>query len=458
MALKREFSQALFADLYELTMAQAYWQHGQTGTATFSLFFRKYPHKDRAYFVFAGLADVLDYLEQFHFTQQDIDALQTLGLFAPAFLDYLGGLHFTGSVRAMREGTLFFVDEPVLEVTGPIVEAQIGETFVLNQVNLQSMLATKASRVLVAAQGRRVVDFGARRTHGLDAADKLARCSYLVGFTGTSNVAGALRYGIPPAGTMAHSFITSFPTETDAFRAYTHSFPDSTTLLVDTYDTLEGTKHAVAVAKEMRKAGHRLRAIRLDSGDILELSRRCRKLLDDAGLHDVQVFASGGLDEVEVDQLVSAGAPIDGFGVGTKLGVSADAPYTDCAYKLVQYAGQPVLKLSTGKQTLPGPKQVYRTVDAQDRFVGDVIARAEEPPPTAAGHPLLYEVMRRGRRVGADPTLNALREEFAGDFARFPDQHKAIVSPTQYPVAISPALERLHQQVVQHVIEKELGE
>ncbi|MGH2544328.1 MAG: nicotinate phosphoribosyltransferase, partial [Ardenticatenaceae bacterium] len=371
---RRELSIGLFTDLYELTMAQAYWKSGVTADAVFSLFFRNYP-PNRAYFVFAGLEDILDYLESLRFTENDIEHLRNRKIFEDAFLDYLSRLRFTGSARAMPEGSIFFADEPVIEVTSPVVEAQLIETFLVNQANLQTVLATKASRVMHAARGKAVVDFAARRTHGTEAASKLARVGYMVGFASTSNVLAGGLYDIPISGTMAHSFVTAFDDEIDAFRAYALAFPDSTTLLVDTYDTLEGVRKAIDVAREMEGRGHRLRAVRLDSGDLLDLSLKTREMLDAAGLHDVQVFASGGLDEFQVDELLSAGAAIDGFGVGTLVGVSADAPWTDCAYKLVEYDGRPVLKLSSGKQTLPGPKQVHRFRDSQGCYERDVISR-----------------------------------------------------------------------------------
>ena len=368
---------ALFTDLYELTMAQAYWQSAVTARATFSLFFRNYP-PHRAYFVLAGLEDALEYLERLRFTGEEIEHLRSAKQFDHAFLDYLGRLRFTGSLRAMAEGSLFFVNEPVLEVTAPVIEAQIVETLLLNQVSFQSLLATKASRVVQAARGRTVVDFAARRAHGTDAALKMARVSYMAGFAGTSSVLAGQRYGIPTFGTMAHSFVTTFPHETDAFRAYARSFPDASTFLVDTYDTLEGVRNAIQVAQEMGRQGHRLRSIRLDSGDLLDLSRKSRALLDEAGLREVEIFASGGLDELELEALLAAGAPIDGFGVGTKAGVSADAPWVDSVYKLVEYDGQPVLKLSPDKGTLPDAKQVYRHYGPQGEYLRDVISLADE--------------------------------------------------------------------------------
>ena len=447
----RETVLALFTDLYELTMAQAYWQSGQTAQATFSLFFRSYP-ADRAYFVLAGVQDVLEYLEALRFSDDDIAFLQSMGRSNPEFIEFLRTMRFTGGVRAMPEGTIFFANEPVIEVTAPVIEAQIVETFLLNQVNLQSVLATKASRVVYAASGKAVVDFAARRTHGIDAADKLARVSYMAGFAGTSNVLAGKLHGIPTYGTMAHSFVECFQSEADSFRAYAHSFPDTTTLLVDTYDTLEGVRKAITVAKEMQRRGHALQAVRLDSGDLLDLAVKTRSMLDEAGLGDVQVFASGGLDEFELDALVRAGAPIDGFGVGTKVGVSADAPWTECAYKLVEFGGRPTLKLSQDKQTLPGAKQVYRYRDERGTYLRDVIALAEEPSPDDGGEPMISEVMVDGRHQAKPQSLEQLREHFRQEFGSLPDRYKALRSPlTRYRVTTSAALEKLRQAVSEEV-------
>ena len=451
---RANLSLGLFTDFYELTMAQAYWQSAKTASATFSLFFRKYP-PDRAYFVLVGLADVLDYLEGFRFSPGDLEYLHSLGRFDRDFLEYLRQLRFSGSVRAMPEGTIFFINEPVVEVAGPVIEAQLVETFLVNQINLQTILATKASRVVHAARGRQLVDFAARRTHGVEAANKLARVSYLAGFDSTSNTLAGALYGIPVSGTMAHSYVTSFQSEIESFRYFARSFPDTSTFLVDTYDTLEGTRKAALVAREMREQGHPLRAIRLDSGDMLDLSRKARVILDEAGLPEVQIFASGGLDEFEVDELLRAGAPIDAFGVGTKVGVSADAPWTDCAYKLVEYAGRPVLKLSTKKQTLPGPKQVFRYRDPAGTYLRDVIARAEER--SEDGEPLLVKVMEGGSPVTPDPTLEELRQRFRREFACLPQRHKALRSPELYDVRISKELEQLRQRVVRETKEREIN-
>ena len=434
----------LFTDLYELTMSQAFFNEGMSATATFSLFTRTYP-PNRAYFVSAGLEDVLDYLSNLNFSYRAIDYLRALGLFSDDFLEYLRGMRFTGSVRAIPEGRLYFIDEPAVEVTAPIIEAQLAETFIINQVNLQSMLATKAARCVWAAEGRGIADFASRRTQGTDAALKMARASYIAGFNSTSNVLAASLYGMPPAGTMAHSFISSFPSELDAFRAYAASFPDRTILLLDTYDTVAGAWNAVQVAKEMEENGQKLVAVRLDSGDFDELSRQVRKILDDSGLEYVRILASGGLDEYELETLVKAGAPIDLFGVGTKAGVSADAPWSDMAYKLVCFDDRPVMKLSPGKVSLPGAKQVFRTKDASDMFSKDIIALDDENLP--GGLPVLEQVMKDGQRTGPAATLEQVRSRFQEDFAALDDRFKALNNPPRYPVSVSGRLERLTSEV-----------
>ena len=438
----------LFTDLYELTMGQAFFSQGMLAPATFSLFIRAYP-PNRGYLVSAGLEDVLDYLEALSFGPAALEYLDSTGIFTGDFLQYLAGLRFTGSVRAIPEGRLFFTDEPVLEVSGPMIEAQLAETFIINQINLQTLLATKAARCVWAAQGRPISDFSARRAQGTDAAMKMARSSYLAGFQSTSNVLAAQRYGIPPAGTMAHSFISSFISEEEAFQVFADTFPGRTILLLDTYDTMEGAEKAVRVAKNMEKQGHRLVAVRLDSGDFDSLSRQVRRMFDLAGLDHVKILASGGLDEFELETLVGAGAPIDLFGVGTKAGVSADAPGSDMAYKLVCYDGRPVMKLSEGKAYRPGAKQVFRLMDTGGMFSRDVIGTEDEEP--VGGTRLLEEVMAGGSRTAPSPSLDEIRERFHQDFVRLDQRFKSLTNPPHYPVAVSPSLERLTAKVQQSI-------
>jgi len=367
----------LLTDLYELTMAASYFENAMDDSATFSLFIRKFP-PDRAYFVAAGLQDFLDFAANFHFSDSDLAYLKGTGTFSDDFLDYLKDMRFTGTIRALAEGEIFFENEPILEVTAPIVEAQILETFAINTINLQSMIATKASRCIHAASGRQLVDFSLRRTHGIDAGLKAARSSYIAGFVATSNVLAGKLYGIPITGTMAHSYISSFGDELEAYRAYARSFPDKTILLIDTYDTVAGAQKATVVGQEMANEGHKLLGVRLDSGDMVQLSRQVRKILDDAGLDDTEVFASSSFDEYKIAKTITGGAMIDAFGVGTKMGVSSDAPYFDMVYKLVQYGERPIMKLSTGKVNLPGEKQIFRKTDPQGRFSEDVIGTRDE--------------------------------------------------------------------------------
>ena len=433
------YSDALFTDLYQLTMAQAYFQAGQVGEAAFSLFFRGFP-ANRAYFVFCGLAGAVEYAERFGFSEDDVSALDAMGVFDADFLDCLRGLQFTGEIRAMREGEVFFPNEPVLEVSGPIIECQLLETWLLNHVGVESTLATKAARVVDAAGERDVFDFGARRAHGRGAAMSMARASYAVGFGGTSNVEAARRFGIPAVGTMAHSFIASFGDELEAFRSYARSFPDSSVFLVDTYDTVGGVRNAIAVAREMRAAGQDLRAVRLDSGDLGALAVQARRMLDEAGFPDVRIVASGGLDEYSIDALVRRAAPIDVFGVGTRVITSADAPYADFVYKLVEYEGKPMMKLSEGKASAPMRKQVFREWDADGIMARDTIAEMGAEPPSQRSERLLYTVVENGRAARALPDLDEVREFHAERMARLPQNLRGVRPSGAYEVEISTAL------------------
>ncbi len=440
----------LFTDLYELTMAQTYFERGILAPATFDLFFRSYP-PNRGYMVCAGLEDVLDFLEGVCFGDSGREYLRETGMFNEDFLEYLGSLQFTGSVSALPEGGIFFANEPVLEVTAPIIEAQLVETLIINRFNFQSLQATKAARCAWAAQGRTISDFGARRAPGVDCALTMARSGFIAGFQSTSNVLAARRYNIPPAGTMAHSMITAFPTELDAFRAYAAAFPERTILLLDTYDTIAGAHNAVQVAREMEARGQGLVGVRLDSGDYLELSRQVRRILNDAGLDYVRIVASGGIDEYEIHRLVREGAPIDIFGVGTKVTTSADAPYCDMSYKLTCYDGRPVMKLSPDKVSPPGAKQVFRLRDGQGGFDRDVVALQDEDLP--GGEPLLQTIMEGGRKSRPHPTLAEMHERFEQDFSRLDDDFKQLYNPPHYPVTFSPALTRLTGQVQGQILE-----
>jgi nicotinate phosphoribosyltransferase len=435
---------ALLTDLYELTMAQSYFRERHNERATFDLFVRTLPPR-RGFLVAAGLDTVLDYLEGVRFSADAVAYLRTLRLFDEPFLEYLRTFAFTGDVRAIPEGELFFPPEPILEVTGPLIEAQLVETFLLNQINCQTMMATKAARVVLAADGRPVVDFSPRRDHGTDAAMKAARCSYLAGCAGTSNALAGMVYGLPVYGTMAHSYIMSYDEELDAFRAYARTFPDACLLLIDTYDTVQGARNAAIVAAELRDRGHRFRGVRLDSGDLLDLSRKVRRVLDDAGAQDAQIFASGDLNEDKIRALVDAGAPIDAFGVGTEMGTSYDAPAVGGVYKLVEDARGYHVKRSAGKATLPGRKQIWR-LTRDEEIAGDVVALHDEPAPgDGEWRPVLIEVMREGR-AAARESLDTARRRCRDQLAGLPPALRAL-NGAAYPVRRSPRLDALFRRM-----------
>jgi len=438
---------ALLTDLYQLTMLQAYWKEGIVDEAVFSLYFRELPAA-RNFVLACGLDDVLHYLETLHFEARALEDLQRLdGSFCDGFLAWLSELRFRGVVRAVAEGVPVFPDVPLLEVIAPIAEAQLVESFVMNQVHVQSVLATKAVRVVTAAAGRPVVDFAMRRMHGADAALKGARACHIAGVAATSNVLAGLAYGIPVRGTMAHSYIEAHDREIDAFRAFAELYP-GTIILVDTYDTIEGVRKVIELAHEL---GDELsvRGIRLDSGNLADLARKARELLDAAGLGKLEIFASGSLDEYRVAELVASGVPIDGFGVGTRMGVSRDAPDLELAYKLTAYAGEGRLKTSPGKPVLPGPKQVFRVEEA-GCAVRDVVARHDEELP---GRPLLDEVMRDGRRLTAGRvSLEQIRARAASELARLPSGIRALEPANPpYPVKVSEALRSDHKRVLERV-------
>ncbi len=435
---------ALFTDLYQLTMLQAYFAEGMDGEAVFDLFVRRL--RGRNYLVACGLETVLHYLETFRFGPEALAYLDTLGLFQPDFLDYLAALRFTGSVHAVAEGTPVFAGEPLLEVVAPIGQAQLVETFLLNQITFQTNLATKAHRVVRAARGRAVADFGMRRMHAGDAALKAARACYVAGVHSTSNVLAGQRYGLPVTGTMAHSYVEAHADEADAFGAFARLYP-GTTLLVDTYDTLGGVRRVVRLARE-RGDAFRVGAVRLDSGDLAALARQARRLLDEGGLGHVRIFASSSLDEHRIAALLEAGAPIDGFGVGTRLGTIADRPYLDSVYKLVAYAGEGRMKLSAQKATLPCRKQIFRIEEA-GKAARDVLALHDE---ALAGQPLLDLVMQDGRRTeaGRSRPLDDLRAYAAAALARLPDRLLALDdADPPYDVLLSDGLRTTRDRIRQ---------
>ncbi|MEV4140934.1 nicotinate phosphoribosyltransferase [Dactylosporangium sp. NPDC049742] len=420
----------LCTDMYEVRMAAAYLRRAMAGPATFSLFVRRLP-ADRGFLVAAGLAEALDFLEGFRFEEDEIEYLRQAAALDARSLAALREMTFTGDVWAVPEGRLVFADEPLLEVTAPFAEAQLVETAVLNAVTFGTTVASKAARCRLAAPDAELIDFAFRRTQGLGAAATVARCSAIAGFAATSNLAAARRYGLRPSGTMAHSYIEAFPDERSAFRAFATDFPDNPIFLVDTYDTEAGLHAAVDVAAELGLTG-RL-GVRLDSGDLAVLAGRARQILDAGGLRQAMIVASGGLDEHAVAALVAQGAPIDAYGIGTKMGVSADAPSLDSAYKLVAYGDRPVMKLSTGKVTWPGAKQVYRHPRADE---GDVLALREEPAPSGC-EPLLVPVMLGGRRTApGDPVgeLRAARDRCATELNWLPATARRLTGPVPVPV------------------------
>jgi nicotinate phosphoribosyltransferase len=434
-------SNALLTDLYELTMVAAYVAEGiAERPATFSLFVRSLPPQ-RGYLVAAGLEAVLDHLESLHFDDDDLAVLDRLDLFDKSFLDYLAELRFTGTVRAVGEGSIVFADEPLLEVDAPIGQAQLAETFVLNQVTTGITLASKAARYRHAARGRPVIDFGFRRAQGVDAGMAVARAVRICGLGGTSNVAGGHRFGVRTTGTMAHSFVQAYEDEADAFRVFARHFGPAAVFLVDTFDTPRGVARAVEVAKECRARGFDVRGVRLDSGDLLALAHDARRQLDDAGFPEMQILASGGVDEHTIERLLEAGAPIDGFGVGSSLAVSSDVPVLDSVYKLVAFDGRPVRKTSEGKVTWPGPKQVWRGDDH------DVLGLADEEGP-GAGTALVEEVMRDGGRTDAGRAdLAAASARFEEHWSHLPAGVRRLSDPDPWPVRPSTALERLTGEV-----------
>ena len=434
---------SLFTDYYELTMCASYFDNKNFEPATFDLFIRRLP-ENRSYFLFAGLEEALQYLQNITFTDEHLMYLKKLG-FSYDFLEYLHDFKFTGDVWAVPEGTISFPNEPLIRVTAPIIEAQLVETFLLNTINLQTMIATKASRVVHAANGKSVIEFGLRREQGIDAGMKVARSSYIAGCQGTSNVLAGMAYGMPVFGTMAHSFIMSYQKEIDAFRAFAKTFPNKSTLLIDTYDDMVGAKKAVIIAKELEAKGHKLGGVRLDSGDLGKTSQKVRKILDDNDLWYVKIFASGDLDEFKITQLLNEGAKIDAFGVGTKMGTSADRPYLDVIYKLCETmtsdsSFSPIMKLSKDKITLPGRKQVFRFKNEEGFFEKDLIGLSDEK---VNGEPLLFRVMENGKLIFNLPTISEIRAKAAENVSKLPTEFKVLTNPPVYSVKLSQKLQSL---------------
>jgi nicotinate phosphoribosyltransferase len=425
-------------------MIQAYLDHGQTETAVFEFFVRALPSR-RQFLMAAGLEQALDFLQDLHFSDDDLDWLARSGRFGKGMIDYLAQLRFTGDVHAMPEGTVFFANEPILRVTAPLPQAQLVETRLINLLHFQTLIASKAARSMLAAPGKLLVDFGLRRAHGAEAGIMAARASYVAGFAGTATVLAGKLFDIPIYGTMAHSFVQSYDDEAAAFEAFAMSRPDNLTLLIDTYDTEAAARKVVALAPRLKAKGIAIGAVRLDSGDLAVLSRAVRGILDDGGLREVRIFASGGLDENSVAALIRAGAPIDGFGIGTSLTTSSDAPTLDCVYKLEEYAGLPRRKRSTGKETWPGRKQVWRRFGPDGRMAGDVLTIEGD---RQDGEPLLLPVMQNGRRVRPSPPLAECQALAARELARLPEPLRQLgPGATPYRADVADALVQLARDV-----------
>ena len=434
----------LLTDLYQLTMLQTYYRSRMEKTAVFELFVRKLP-ANRNFMMAAGLEQALDFLEQARFGPEELDWVARSGLFTAELVKHLERWRFTGDVHAMPEGSVFFPDEPILRVTAPMPEAQLVESRLINLIHFESVVASKAARSVLVAPGKTLVDFGLRRAHGAEAGLLAARAAYIAGFASTATVLAGSQFGIPVVGTMAHSFVQAHDDETQAFIDFAHAFPKGTIFLVDTYDTEAAVRKVAALAPALRREGISIQGVRLDSGDLVALARSARRILDAAGLTDAVVFASGNLEEYRLRELLAAGAPINGFGVGTSLVTSADAPSLDAVYKLQEYAGRPRRKRSAAKATWPGRKQVYRLSDASGRFHHDVVTVEGD---RQDGEALLIPVMRGGKRLGKPEPLPETRARAAAQLERLPARLTALeTAPDPYRVDIAPALRKLADEV-----------
>ncbi len=441
----------LLTDLYQLNMIQAYLDHGDVETAVFEFFVRKLPAR-RGFLMAAGLEQALDFLENLRFSAEEIDWLARTRRFDQNLLAQLATFRFTGDVHAMPEGRIFFANEPILRVTAPMPQAQLAETRVINILHFQTLIASKAARMALAAPGKLLVDFGLRRAHGAEAGLLAARASFIAGFAGTATILADHDFGIPIYGTMAHSFIEAYGSESAAFESFARARPHNLTLLLDTYDTETAARRVVALAPKLAADGIKIRSVRLDSGDLVALSNSVRQILDQGGLADVTIFASGGLDEDIVRDIIKAGAPIDGFGVGTSLTTSSDVPALDCVYKLQEYAGLARRKRSAGKATWPGRKQVWRCYDAAGKMAGDVLSLEGD---TQAGTPLIEPVMKDGRRLRPSPSLADIRALAARELERLPQPLRDLVPQAHYPVTVADALVQLAAGVDERIAKSE---
>jgi len=429
----------LSTDLYELNMVQAYLDRGEDKEAVFEFFVRRLPAR-RSFLLAAGLEDAIAHLDNLRFSPAEIGWLKSTGRFRQNLLDYLAGFRFSGDVHAIPEGTVCFPGEPLIRITAPLPQAQLVETRLINILHFQTLIASKAARMVLAAPGKILSDFGLRTAHGAEAGLFSARASYIAGFAGAANVLAGARYGVPIVGTMAHSYVQVHGDEMQAFEDFARARPDGVILLIDTYDTEEGARRVVALYPRLKADGIIVRGVRIDSGDLIAMARKVRGILDAGGCQDVVIVVSGGVDENVLLTMKAQNAPIDGFGIGVSLDVSTDAPALDCAYKLQEYAGAPRRKLSEGKVTWPGRKQVWRRYDAQGRMRGDVLSVESDHQD---GEPLIQQVMRGGKRIGPAPTLAQIRERAARDLVRLPQPMQRLEQGAGYEVTISDVLKAL---------------
>jgi nicotinate phosphoribosyltransferase len=446
-----EENMAEVTDWYEVTMGGAYFTNSYKDKLNFELFVRKLPER-RSYLVSAGLEQAVYYLQNMKFSEDYIGWMKAQPEFENSddgyfkgFFDYLRNFRFGADVWAVPEGSIVFQNEPILRVNGTAIEAQYIETYVLNTLHMQTTIASKASRVVDAAKGIPVIDFGLRRAHHILA----SRAAYIGGCNATSNVFVAKTFGIPKSGTMAHSFILASDSELDAFRNYAGVYPDNSVFLIDTYDIIEGAKNAIVVAKEMEKEGHKLKAVRIDSGDLLQIGRNVRGMLDEAGLNYVGIFVSGDLDEYKIDYLVKNNAPITGFGVGTKMDSSEDAPTINIIYKLDEIINSrqriPKIKLSKDKLTLP-KRMPLRIYGKDCSFEKDILALDDEK--IEGAHPLLVKIMEKGELIYDMPSLDEIRKYHLGQISKLPEKYKSLENSVEYPVELSPGLEALTEKLI----------
>ncbi len=429
----------LTTDLYELNMVQAYLDRGEDKEAVFEFFVRRLPER-RGFLLAAGLEEALDYLETIGFSDEEISWLRGTGRFRDNLIDYLRGFRFTGDVHAIPEGTACFANQPLLRVTAPLPQAQLVESRLINILHFQTLIASKAARMVLAAPGKALSDFGLRTAHGAEAGLFSARASYIAGFSGAANVLAGARYGIPVVGTMAHSYVQTHDNEMQAFEDFARARPDGVILLIDTYDTEAGARKVVELFPKLKADGITVRGVRIDSGDLIAMSRKVRRIFDDNGLKDVIILVSGGVNEDVLQTMMKEKAPIDGFGVGVSLDVSTDVPALDCAYKLQEYAGTPRRKRSEGKATWPGRKQVWRAYDAEGRMCGDILSIETDTQP---GETVIRQVMRAGKRLAPAETLAQIRERATAELARLPEPLRRLETGHDYPVKISDALRTL---------------